>query len=129
MSDNINHNREATPSYSPDRVGPGVTPLAISLSPREREVLVMVCEGLLTKEIAERLGVSVRTVETHREAVNDKISEGHHGMNAVQIFRRSVELGIVPCPCNKTKVPQRIFELAAYLEQAVARFGNQQAKS
>jgi DNA-binding NarL/FixJ family response regulator len=42
------------------------------LSPREREVLQMIAEGLGTKEIARAQGVSVRTVETHRSRIMDK---------------------------------------------------------
>jgi DNA-binding NarL/FixJ family response regulator len=36
------------------------------LSPRQREVLSLVAQGLSTKEIARRLGISGKTVETHR---------------------------------------------------------------
>lgn len=35
------------------------------LSPREREVLRLINEGLNTKQIAERLDISIRTVQTH----------------------------------------------------------------
>ena len=36
------------------------------LSPRQREVLQLIAEGHTTKQIAHRLGVGVKTVETHR---------------------------------------------------------------
>jgi len=49
------------------------TPNRKQLSPREREVLVGIAEGLGNKEIASRLGVSVRTVETHRERIMRKL--------------------------------------------------------
>jgi len=39
---------------------------AAALSPRQREVLQLVAEGLSTKEIARRLDLSIKTVETHR---------------------------------------------------------------
>ncbi|HEY5914687.1 MAG TPA: response regulator transcription factor [Verrucomicrobiae bacterium] len=43
------------------------------ISNREREVLVAIAEGLSNKEIACRLGVGVRTVETHRERIMRKL--------------------------------------------------------
>jgi DNA-binding NarL/FixJ family response regulator len=44
-----------------------------SLSPREREVLVALAEGLTTKAIARRLGVAVKTVESHKVRLFDKL--------------------------------------------------------
>ena len=43
------------------------------LTPREREVLQSLSEGLSTKEIAARLGVSVKTVETYRVQIMEKL--------------------------------------------------------
>jgi DNA-binding NarL/FixJ family response regulator len=43
------------------------------LSVREKEVLQMVAEGQNTKEIASRLEVSVKTVETHRQRIMQKL--------------------------------------------------------
>jgi DNA-binding NarL/FixJ family response regulator len=44
-----------------------------ALSTREREVLQLMAEGLSTKEIAARLHLSVKTVETHRRQIMDKL--------------------------------------------------------
>jgi two-component system nitrate/nitrite response regulator NarL len=44
-----------------------------SLSRRELEVLVRIAEGNTNKQIADRLGISVRTVETHRENLMRKL--------------------------------------------------------
>lgn len=44
-----------------------------ALSPREREVLQLVAEGLTTKDIAAKLHISVKTVETHRKQIMDKL--------------------------------------------------------
>jgi RNA polymerase sigma factor (sigma-70 family) len=43
------------------------------LSPREREVLQLLAEGVSVKEIAERLVISVKTVETYRAQVMEKL--------------------------------------------------------
>lgn len=44
------------------------------LSPREREVLQLLAEGKSTKEMAEKLNVSVKTIETHRKQIMDKLN-------------------------------------------------------
>ena len=43
------------------------------LTPREREILDLVVEGLSSKEIASRLTVSFKTVEAHRAKVMRKM--------------------------------------------------------
>lgn len=44
------------------------------LTDRERDVLILIAEGLSNKEIATRLDVGVRTVETHRERIMRKLN-------------------------------------------------------
>ena len=44
------------------------------LTPREREVLGLIVEGLPNKQIAERLYVSITTVQTHRAHVMEKLN-------------------------------------------------------
>jgi len=48
-------------------------PLPPPLTDREREVLSLIAEGLLNKQIADRLGIGVRTIETHRERIMRKL--------------------------------------------------------
>lgn len=43
------------------------------LSAREREVLQALAEGRSTKEVASRLHVSIKTIETHRKQIMDKL--------------------------------------------------------
>jgi len=45
-----------------------------SLSPRERDVLALIGAGLGNRQIAERLAVSVNTVETHRRHIIEKLN-------------------------------------------------------
>jgi two-component system response regulator NreC len=47
---------------------------ASTLTAREREVLQLIAEGLKTKDIATRIHVSVKTVETHRQQVMRKLN-------------------------------------------------------
>jgi two-component system, NarL family, response regulator NreC len=44
------------------------------LSEREREVLQLLALGHTNKEIAERLGISIRTAETHRASLMQKLN-------------------------------------------------------
>lgn len=54
--------------------GAGEGPDASLLTNREREVLIHIAKGLSNKEIATRLNVGVRTIETHRERVMKKLN-------------------------------------------------------
>lgn len=49
-------------------------PRTAILSPREREVLTGIAQGLTNKQIAAELGISHRTVETHRESLMEKLN-------------------------------------------------------
>jgi len=55
--------------FSPDEVS---TP--DELTPREKEVLTLLAEGLGNKQIARKLNISVRTVETHRQKIKQKLN-------------------------------------------------------
>jgi two-component system nitrate/nitrite response regulator NarL len=56
---------------SPKSAGVGAKAV---LTAREREVLVLLAEGLANKEVARKLGISVRTAETHREHLSRKLN-------------------------------------------------------
>jgi DNA-binding NarL/FixJ family response regulator len=68
------------PSHMSDAIlAPGSKPSPdgekeVVLTAREREVLVLLAEGLANKEVARKLGISVRTAETHREHVSHKLN-------------------------------------------------------
>jgi DNA-binding NarL/FixJ family response regulator len=55
------------------RRGSGSDPAMPRLTPREREVIQLLAEGHRNKKIAEMLGISAKTVETHRTTVMRKI--------------------------------------------------------
>jgi DNA-binding NarL/FixJ family response regulator len=53
--------------------GRSATPRLDALTPREREVLQLITEGLTSKEIGIKLGAALKTVETHRTNVIRKL--------------------------------------------------------
>lgn len=61
------------------------------LSPRETEVLRLMALGYTNREIAEQLGLSVRTVETHRAHVQQKL-----GLDSrPELTRYALEKGLI----------------------------------
>jgi len=60
---------------------------------REREVLQLIAEARSNKEIAERLFLSVLTVETHRKKIQEKLNL--HGPAELVLY--AVRKGLVPC--------------------------------
>jgi len=59
--------------------GPAAAETAVENGPgdptsREREIIQLLAEGCSNKEVAERLGISVKTAETHRAAIMRKLS-------------------------------------------------------
>jgi DNA-binding NarL/FixJ family response regulator len=48
-------------------------PTPAVLTPREREVVTLIAQGLANKEIAARLAISARTVEAHRDSLTRKL--------------------------------------------------------
>lgn len=64
----------------------------IHLTKRETEVLGLVIEGKSSKEVADELYVSKRTVDFHLANIYDKLQVN----NRVQAFRRATSLGLIP---------------------------------
>lgn len=64
---------------------------AETLTPREREVLTMVADGRSSPEIAQDLGLSVKTVEGHRSRIMAKLE----ARNVAALVRHAIRLGLV----------------------------------
>jgi DNA-binding NarL/FixJ family response regulator len=61
------------------------------VSPREKEVLKLVAEGLSTKQIAAQLDISNRTVETHRINLLKKLKAS----NTAELIKKSAQLKMI----------------------------------
>jgi DNA-binding NarL/FixJ family response regulator len=65
--------------------------LLATLSPRQREVLRLIAEGRTTKQIARELEISVKTVETHRAQLMERL--GIH--DVAGLVRYAIIVGLI----------------------------------
>jgi DNA-binding CsgD family transcriptional regulator len=73
-----------------EQIGPEPTLVAASpdgLTQREREVALLVADGLRSREVAERLGIASQTVKSHLKTIFDKLGV----RNRVELARRLVQ--------------------------------------
>lgn len=63
----------------------------VEITPREKEVLELVSKGHSTKQIADQLNISIRTVESHRINMLKKMKVS----NSAELVKRASELGIL----------------------------------
>ena len=83
-----------TPLLSGDvvrRLAEGISDPGEGLTPRQREVLRLLAEGRRVKEIAAQLGISVRTVETHKYEVMHLLEMD----NTVDLVKYAIRHGMV----------------------------------
>ncbi|RPI15263.1 MAG: DNA-binding response regulator [Lysobacterales bacterium] len=73
------------------RVTPGESEIEM-LTPRQRQILQMMTEGHGTRAIAERLSLSVKTVETHRAQIMQRL--GIHDLPG--LVRYAIRHGLLP---------------------------------
>jgi DNA-binding NarL/FixJ family response regulator len=62
------------------------------LSDREKEIFQLLAEGLSTKEAAEILSISTKTVETHKYRIMEKL----HINSMAEWIREAIRRGVVP---------------------------------
>jgi len=70
-----------------------------SLTPREREILQLVADGLSSPAIARRLAISARTADTHRANLMRKLRLG----NRAALIRYALSRGVLP-PVTTSRV-------------------------
>ncbi len=73
------------------------TPHKRSLTKREAEIVHLISGGLRNKEVAKTLGISVKTVETHRVNIMNKLAL----QNLAQLIRYAVQKGIIEIEVEK----------------------------
>jgi DNA-binding NarL/FixJ family response regulator len=71
--------------------GPGSATQEAALAPRERQVVQLIAEGHTSREIASRLGLSVKTVDSYRARVMEKL--GLH--DTAGLVRYAIRHGII----------------------------------
>lgn len=62
-----------------------------ALTEREQEILQLIWAGLKNKEIAQRLRISVKTVEAHRANMMKKVRVS----NAAQLLNAAIQEGLI----------------------------------
>ena len=91
-----------SPPPPPAGTGPAGFPAVHALSPRERQVLLLMTEGLSNREIAGRLFVSEATVKSHVARVLVTLGVRDRLQAVVVAFRAGLVPVDVPrpvCPC------------------------------
>jgi DNA-binding NarL/FixJ family response regulator len=91
---------EADPSDADDRSSEGGPENAAALSPRELQVLALISGGLTTQAIAERLGISTKTVEGRRETLFAKLGVQSQ-VQAVAVAMRTGLLSTAPAAAGE----------------------------
>jgi DNA-binding NarL/FixJ family response regulator len=113
MAHSAHHDRKAelqAMARAAELRGDAVTPFLervlspLPLTDREREIVVMVAEGLSNKFIAERIGISVRTVESHVYHACTKLDVPDRTMLALAVTaaKTSSALRTTKPPSNST---------------------------
>ena len=80
----------SVPAALAQAVFEGEAPDGRMLTPREREILMLLGEGLVNKEIAARLGVSEHTVKTHLAAIYEKLDASNRAEAVATGLRRGL---------------------------------------
>jgi len=69
---------------------PTVSDIAL-ITPREKEIIIMIAQGLTSKDIAQKLSRSIKTIETHRANIMEKLEL----KNMADIVRYAFKSGLI----------------------------------
>ncbi len=88
-------NAISTRLLTPVEAGADSRPPLFSLTDRELEVFRLLAEGHNSREMAARLGISIKTVEVHRQNIKNKLGLRH----STELVKKAVEImGALPRP-------------------------------
>lgn len=74
-----------------ERAAPGDSERPVTLTPRQREITCLLADGLSAKEIARRLDISSRTVESHKYQIMELLG----AQSSAELIRIAIRHGIV----------------------------------
>jgi DNA-binding NarL/FixJ family response regulator len=63
------------------------------LSPRQKETVILICDGLCNREISQKMAISIKTVENQRQIAMDKLK--HQGVhNVATLVKWAIVTGV-----------------------------------
>lgn len=84
--------------------GPANSENSEKLSPREAEVLQMIAEGMANKQTADALGISIKTVEKHRQKLMEKLNIH----DTAGLTRHAIATGVIESLVQNTTTPPKL---------------------
>lgn len=79
------------------RLPPAAIPNTPRLTVKQSHILALIAEGMKSREIAAMLGISIRTVETHRHAIMRTLGAN----TSISLINKAVSLGLLATPIKR----------------------------
>lgn len=80
---------DGEPSYTNVQINEVLIPIKETLSKREKQILILIMNGMLNKEIAEHLHISKETVDKHRKNMLEK----NNCKNSNELIAKAIKKG------------------------------------
>ncbi|MCA3237469.1 MAG: response regulator transcription factor [bacterium] len=96
----VNIERQLTQKIAPDSTEPTAEPPEKPLSAREKELLQHLATGLGNQKIAQTMGISPRTVESHRQNIKRKLQLGSQTSLIFYALREVAAINAIALPCS-----------------------------
>jgi DNA-binding CsgD family transcriptional regulator len=83
----------------------GAVPFSDLLTKREHEIIRLIAQGVSNRQMAQRLSISIKTVETHRANIYSKLKVH----NAVQLLRALAKSGAWAINHDQAQIPPEAY--------------------